>query len=300
MTNQPVLRGPDNKTQNIGEAIGKEEIKPSHQNCKNQGEPHDNSDEIHNHEKENPPEMEISSQDKLNYVKENPPDVIQWKSTELEEAETINLRISKRSHGEDPIESKIQAPEDNQAFVYELNGELLVFQCMSDNYTMQCPKCKTETRYIIQHMTKNPTCQTYVNPNEFKLQFNMYKSEKVRKDNAQRKKASRAKLKAENNEAVKRQHRNHQASSMVKLRAENNERVKQEQKKRKLTSMAKQRAENNEKVKEEQTKQKLTSMVKQRAEDNEKVKQEQTKWKLTSMAKQRAEDEKGVKKNQVD
>ena len=72
-------------------------------------------------------------------------------------------------------------------------------------------------------MTKNPTCQNYVNPNEFKLQFNIYKAEKVRKDNVERKIANRAKLRAKDCEKVKEKQTKWKIASRAKLRAEDNE-----------------------------------------------------------------------------
>ena len=61
----------------------------------------------------------------------------------------------------------------------------------------------TETRYIVQHITKNPSCQKYVDKYQFKVQFTVYKKEKIRRDDVKRKQASRAKLRAEDNELVK-------------------------------------------------------------------------------------------------
>ena len=174
-------------------------------------------------------------------------------------------------------ESNVLDQEDYQAFIYELDGKLLVFQRLSENFIMKCPRCKAETRYMMKHITKNPTCQNIVSPNEFKLQFNIFKAEKLRQDNAERKRESRAKLRAENYEAVKRQHRNHQASSMAKLRAEDNEAVKRQHRHHQASSIAKLRAEDNKAEKTQQKNRKACSRTKLRAEDNEAVKMQQKK-----------------------
>ena len=82
--------------------------------------------------------------------------------------------------------------KDYVPFIYELNGELIVFQCMSADYIMKCPRCRKETKYIVQHITKNPECQNYVNIERFKEQYNVYKKQKKLIDQNQRKSASRA------------------------------------------------------------------------------------------------------------
>ena len=49
---------------------------------------------------------------------------------------------------------------------------------MSADYIMKCPRCRKETKHIVQHMTKNPVCQNYVNVEKFKEQYNVYKKQK--------------------------------------------------------------------------------------------------------------------------
>ena len=101
--------------------------------------------------------------------------------------------MSEKIHREDSLESQIHGAEDYQAFIYELDGQLMVFRGMSEDYIMKCPKCKIETRYIVQHITKSPSCQKYVDPDQFKVQFTIYKKDKILKDYVKWKQASMAK-----------------------------------------------------------------------------------------------------------
>ena len=119
MLNHPLLNGSDKEVHNIDRATGKEQIDPSPTNIKNQGKPHDNSNEILNYVKETPPEMKTAFREPMNHVKENPPDMIHRKNTRLEETKAKNLRVSDKSHREDSLESKMQDSEDYQAFIYE-------------------------------------------------------------------------------------------------------------------------------------------------------------------------------------
>ena len=80
MLNQPLQDSSDNEAQSKDRATETESKNSSPTSSKNQGDPHDSSDEIHN------------------YVKENPPDLIHRKSRRLEETKTMNLRVSEKSH----------------------------------------------------------------------------------------------------------------------------------------------------------------------------------------------------------
>ena len=59
-------------------------------------------------------------------------------------------------------------------FVHTCNGKKLTFHRMSDDYTMKCPTCLHETRYIIQHLNKGK-CQNTVHIDNFKIEFKAYK-----------------------------------------------------------------------------------------------------------------------------
>jgi hypothetical protein len=69
----------------------------------------------------------------MNCVKETPPDIIHKKSTQLEETKARNLRVSKKGHSENSLESQIQGTEDYQAFIFELDGQLMVVLRMSED-----------------------------------------------------------------------------------------------------------------------------------------------------------------------
>ena len=84
-----------------------------------------------------------------------------------------------------------------EPFVYEYNGNVMVFLCMSENHNMKCPRCKMETRYILNHLTKKSECQKLINIDDFKEQFRLYKGkqdkEKMKEGQRNRKAASRQK-----------------------------------------------------------------------------------------------------------
>ena len=44
-------------------------------------------------------------------------------------------------------------------FVYKLKGKEIEFKCTTENYAMKCPHCHIESRYIVQHISKNTNCQ---------------------------------------------------------------------------------------------------------------------------------------------
>ena len=66
--------------------------------------------------------------------------------------------------------------EHMEPFIYELDNQILVFQCLSPNYIMKCPSCKLETRYIIRHVNLGTSCIVDINKDEFKRQFLKYKN----------------------------------------------------------------------------------------------------------------------------
>ena len=104
---------------------------------------------------------------------------------------------------------------------------------MSDDYIMQCPMCLKETKYIIQHLSKNKNCQIPGNFDSFKSQFGVYKQKYQQNRKRENKVVSRKKLREEDNEKVKEQQRNHKETSMKNLREQDNEKVKEEQRNRK-------------------------------------------------------------------
>ena len=59
-------------------------------------------------------------------------------------------------------------------FIYESNGNCLELPCLSENYVMKCPKCNMESRYIVQHLTKNLNCK--LNIESFEKPFQLYKN----------------------------------------------------------------------------------------------------------------------------
>ena len=91
------------------------------------------------------------------------------------------------------------------SFMYESNGALIEFKCMSDNYIMKCPACNLETRYIIQHIMKGK-CQIIINIDAFKLQFQKYKDkdkDKKTKELSEKKQMRRQILREQNEEKLK-------------------------------------------------------------------------------------------------
>ena len=141
--------------------------------------------------------------------------------------ETINTKKCTRSQTREKELSQkcnIEDQADHQPFIYELDGVILVFLCMSEDYIMKCPICKMETKYIVQHVAQNKTCQNYVKPDEFKDQFTIFKKPKTIKDKRNCKRKSRDTLREKDHGNVKDNQKKHKASSRANLRANNPER----------------------------------------------------------------------------
>ena len=170
-------------------------------------------------------------------------------------------------------------------FIYEKNGTILIFQRMSDDYIMKCPRCCMETKYIIQHMYRSTKCKIPDDNDGFKNEFQLYKHNKVKEQERIWQEASMARKRALDNEKVKEQQRKRQKASMEKKRAHDNGKVKEQQRRRQEASMEKKRVHDNENVKEQQRKRQEASMEKKRVHDNEKVKEEQVKRSKLSRAK---------------
>ena len=189
-----------------------------------------------------------------------------------------------------------------EPFVYENNGNVMVFLCISENHNMKCHRCKMETRYIVNHLTKNTECQKLINIDDFKEQFRLYKGnhykDRMKEDQRKRKAASREKLKKDDYEKVKQDQTYHKKVSRANLRAQDIEKVKQNQTYHQRISRATLRAQDHEKVKEEQTYHKKIRRATLRAQDYEKVKKEQAYHKKISRATLRAQDNENVLKEQ--
>ena len=108
-------------------------------------------------------------------VKENPPEEKE-RSIEYNE-DTAETNISKKNNIVYSLERKkeCQGLDKNEPFIYEGDGEQIVFQKISPDYTMKCPKCQLETRLIIGHVVNNPKRRKFYNAEVFKEQYKKYK-----------------------------------------------------------------------------------------------------------------------------
>ena len=133
---------------------------------------------------------------------------------------------------------------------------------------MKCPYCHIETRYIIQHIAKKVDCQKSIDIQEFKSQFQAFKTDHT--------------------SAFKRKI---MQQSRTNQRAEDDGKVKIDQVKWKVASRIQQREKDECQVKEDQFKWKVSSRIQQGEKDECQVKEDQVKWNIKSMKKQRAENE---------
>ena len=78
---------------------------------------------------------------------------------------------------ENPPDKKTEESGEQQPFVYESDGVLVVFQRMSENYIMKCPYCNVETRYIVRHLIQKDDCTKSIDMHEFQDQFKTFKAE---------------------------------------------------------------------------------------------------------------------------
>ena len=182
----------------------------------------------------------------------------------------------------DPISSSSPEPTANITgnecvpFIYDSKGILIEFKCVSDNYTMKCPGCSLETRYIIQHLMKGK-CQTNIDIDTFKSQLQKYKDkdkEKKLKELRQNKQMRRKILREQNEEKVKEQRRTEEAERRQKLRAIDEEKVKEHSRIEKASQRKKARAIDEEKVKEQRRNEEAVRRQKLRALDEGIVKQQ--------------------------
>ena len=132
-----------------------------------------------------------------------------------------------------------------EPFVYEKDGKLLVFLCKSEDYVMKCPNCPMETRYIVQHLSRNSSCQRYICMDAFKKQFTVYKlinnKTSIRNNQNERKSASRSTLKEQDYEKTKEVERKNRAASRARLKETDYEKAKEVERERKAASRAKQK-----------------------------------------------------------
>ena len=138
---------------------------------------------------------------------------------------------------------------------------------MSKDYTMQCPMCLNETKYIIQHLSKSKNCKIPGDLATFRDQFGLYKEKFKKEQHRKHQKALTARKKAEDEAKVKEQHRKCQEASMARKREEDEAKVKEQQRQHQDTSRAKKRAEDEAKVKEQQRQHQDTSRAKKRVEE---------------------------------
>ena len=79
---------------------------------------------------------------------------------------------------------------------------------------MKCPKCKIETKHIIQHLAKHSHCKAIADVKAFKMQFQLYKAslnrDQVKESQRNRKKKCIDNQRKENNDKVKESQRNHE------------------------------------------------------------------------------------------
>ena len=77
--------------------------------------------------------------------------------------DSVESKVQKTLDVRGQEEAKICAQnEENNSikpFTYEKNGIILVFQRISNDYIMKCPRCNIETKYIIQHMYRSTKCK---------------------------------------------------------------------------------------------------------------------------------------------
>ena len=177
------------------------------------------------------------------------PDLTDGEVTDDEEDEI--MCHSESSPAKNTTTAKIPCSQ-YQPFIYNYKETIIHFARTSNDYYMRCPNCLKESKQIVQHLTKNNSCQNYVNIDSFKQQFKIYKKEKMKEDQNMRKAASRAKQRAKNEDKVKQKQNEWKATSLANQRIQNEDKVKQNQTERKAAFLAKQRAQNEEKVNQKQ------------------------------------------------
>ena len=115
---------------------------------------------------------------------------------------------------------KLDNGESYLPFVYECNQKLYVFICMSKDYTLQCPMCLNETKYIIQHLSKSKNCKIPGDLATFRDQFGLYKEKFKKEQNRKHQKAFIARKRVEDEAKIKEQNRKCQEVSMARKREE--------------------------------------------------------------------------------
>ena len=60
-------------------------------------------------------------------------------------------------------------------FLFECNGLLFAFLCMSDDFIMKCPMCRTETKQLVQHLSKSQKCKLPGDAKTLMEEFQEYK-----------------------------------------------------------------------------------------------------------------------------
>ena len=98
-------------------------------------------------------------------------------------------------------------------FTFEFEQFSIEFPCKSADFLMECPLCKTRTKYIVNHIVKKVECQKNINPLHFEYQFKKYKANQL----AEKRKLSNQARQA----AFKARQRVHQSFNHLKGKTQN-------------------------------------------------------------------------------
>ena len=130
--------------------------------------------------------LEIKDEtDELNDTKQEPQNIateieskVQQHAKKPRQDKTLHTKSQGKkepSRTEDTADHMQEGAIKAAPFRYKSNKVMLEFKCMSENYMMNCPRCKLDTRYIIQHVSKKASCQMSIDIDTFKKQFQSYK-----------------------------------------------------------------------------------------------------------------------------
>ena len=154
-----------------------------------------------------------------------------------------------------------------QPFKYSYKDTIITFARTSADYQMRCPNCSKDSKQIVQHLAKNKVCQHIVDLDSFKIQFKVYKKDKLKEDQNKRKRASRSAQKAQCKEKFIQNDKKWGTAYRTKQRLYNEDEFKQKKRDRKAESMSRQREMENTIVKDHQNKRQKLSRGKRKEDE---------------------------------
>ena len=253
---------PESATEIIKTRKNFNEMKNYEQNASNGENPNDNAVNNQHPSNKNNDNHHPSNENNVNHQKVSKEHVKNTKPNIVKE----NKKLSKNLQPDSP---------DDPDFIYDHLGQALVFLKMSAEYIMKCPICQAQTKYIVRHISAN-TCNSQICLKEFKLQFQVYKKEKAKIDNANRQRIYRAKMVKLDVNKAKENNAHHQRIHQAKMMKLDKNKAKEKHAKKQRIHIARLKEKDPVHLKQTQVKKNRLHISKRKSQNHDNLKSDQT------------------------